>query len=313
MLTFFTTAKAFQGHDGIIQRNALQSWKLLRPDVEVILFGDEQGAAEVCAELGLRHEPEVRRHESGTKYLDFMFARAREMARHEYLCFSNCDIVLMGDFWQAFEKAKAWRERFLLVARRWDTDIAEPIDFGREDWERELRNLTLRTGFLQDESWIDFFVFRKGMYTKMPGLIVGHCYWDNWMIWRALSDGVAVVDGAEWVVPVHQNHGYAAKYGRIKGVPTDALSLMNLKAIGGVEHIRRIGAATYRFVSPGMIRPSGYRYTYPVRRVLRRAREVWTYRVWLPVWHGFLQTTRPVRSALGLRSKAVRGRSGNPS
>jgi hypothetical protein len=47
MLTFFTTAKPFVGHSGIIQRNALRSWKLLDPDVEVILFGDEEGAAEV--------------------------------------------------------------------------------------------------------------------------------------------------------------------------------------------------------------------------------------------------------------------------
>jgi hypothetical protein len=61
MLTFFATAKPFLGHSGIIQRNTLQSWKHLAPDVEVILFGDDEGAHEVCAELGLRHEPRVER------------------------------------------------------------------------------------------------------------------------------------------------------------------------------------------------------------------------------------------------------------
>jgi hypothetical protein len=65
MLTFFTTAKPFVGHSGIIQRNALRSWKLLDPDVEVILFGDEEGAAEVSGELGLRHETKVERDERG--------------------------------------------------------------------------------------------------------------------------------------------------------------------------------------------------------------------------------------------------------
>jgi hypothetical protein len=34
MLTFFTTAKPFRGHSGVIQRNALKSWTLLHPDVE---------------------------------------------------------------------------------------------------------------------------------------------------------------------------------------------------------------------------------------------------------------------------------------
>lgn len=36
---FFTTAKPFVGHNGVIQRNALRSWTLLHPGVEVILFG----------------------------------------------------------------------------------------------------------------------------------------------------------------------------------------------------------------------------------------------------------------------------------
>ena len=59
MITIFSTPKPFRGHNGLIQRNALQSWKRLHPDVEVILFGDEEGAAEVCREIGLRHEPEM--------------------------------------------------------------------------------------------------------------------------------------------------------------------------------------------------------------------------------------------------------------
>jgi len=36
ILTLFTTAKAFRGHSAIIQRNALQSRKLLHPDVDIM-------------------------------------------------------------------------------------------------------------------------------------------------------------------------------------------------------------------------------------------------------------------------------------
>lgn len=299
MLTFFTTAKAFLGHDGIIQWNALASWKRLDPNVEVILFGDDAGAAEVCAEMGLRHEPRVTRHQSGAKYLDFIFKRAQELSNSEYFCFSNCDIVLTEDFRLAFEKVRQWRERFLLVARRWDVDIAKPIDFERTHWTRDVRELALHKGLRQDESWIDFFVFRRGMYSDIPPLIVGHCYWDNWMIWRALSEGTPVVDADRFVVPIHQNHGYNAKYGRSKGVPTDALSQLNLRTIGGEEHIRRIDAATHRITSGGKIRRVMIRNTYVPREWLR-------YKVWLPVWHAALGLTRPVRSRLGMRSKAAR-------
>ena len=46
MLTFFTTAKPFVGHSGVIQRNALKSWTLMHPFAEVILFGNETGGAD---------------------------------------------------------------------------------------------------------------------------------------------------------------------------------------------------------------------------------------------------------------------------
>jgi hypothetical protein len=79
----FTTAKPFEGHIGIIQRNAFKSWMLLDRDVEIILFGDEDGAAEICTELDIRHEPYVERFESKYPYVNFMFARAQEIAKHE--------------------------------------------------------------------------------------------------------------------------------------------------------------------------------------------------------------------------------------
>ena len=300
MLTFFTTAKPFKGHDGIIQRNALKSWKLLNPDVEVILFGEDEGAAEVCAELGLIHHPHVERHESGKNRLDYMFQRASQIARHEYLCFSNCDIVLMQDFRRGFQKARAWRDQFLLVARRWDTDITEPIDFEEAGWAEGVRTLALTKGFQQSEHWIDFFLFRRGLYLDMPPLIVGHCYWDNWMIWKALKDGVPVIDGTPFIVAVHQNHGYSAESGRMKNVPSDPISRINLELIGGLENIRTIDASTYIVGRSSRI----YWNARPlVNDVTRRVQEVALYRLWLPLWHFVLGITRPVRSVLGLRSK----------
>src|SRR5882762_10409900 len=87
---FIYNGEAFAGHSGVIQRNALTSWTRLHADVEVILFGDDAGAAEIARELGLRHEPHVERNRFGTKRIDYMFARAQEIARHDVLCYSNC-------------------------------------------------------------------------------------------------------------------------------------------------------------------------------------------------------------------------------
>src|SRR5258708_11468255 len=129
MLTFFTTAKSFRAHIGIIQRNALQSWKALHPGIEIILFGNDEGAAEAAQKFGLRHEPHVECNELGTKRLDYLFARAQAIARHEILCYINCDIILMQDFCRAVGRVRAAHREFLMVGRRWDTDITAPLPF----------------------------------------------------------------------------------------------------------------------------------------------------------------------------------------
>jgi hypothetical protein len=81
MLTLFTTAKPLRGHSGIIQCDALKSWSLPHPDVEINLFGDDEVAVEVCAEYGLRHEPHVERHESAAKRLIIEVRRLSDVAR----------------------------------------------------------------------------------------------------------------------------------------------------------------------------------------------------------------------------------------
>jgi hypothetical protein len=296
MLTFFTTAKPFHSHDAIIQRNALQSWKLLHPDVEVILFGDDDGAAEVCIELGLRHEPFVERHkESGTKCLNYMFARTQQISGHEYFCFANCDIVLMRDFWDGFLKARAWRNQFLLVAQRWDTDVTEPIAFQDARWAEALRRLAMEKGVQQNEFWIDLFLFNRGLYLDMPALVVGHCHWDNWMIWKALSDGVPVLNGTPFIVPVHQNHGYSKASQRVKGMNEDPMSLFNLRLIGGRKRTRHIRSATHVLARNGNICWNVFRY---LDRPLKGMTPI---AYWL--WFRVLDVTRPLRHPLGLRSR----------
>src|SRR5262245_61056195 len=113
MLTIFSTPKPFVGHIDVIQRNAILSWRQLHPDVEIILVGDDPGAAEVCAELGLRHIPEVRRNAHGTKYLASIYDAVEEVARHPLLCHVNCDIVLMSDFMRAAEAVSRAHHPFL--------------------------------------------------------------------------------------------------------------------------------------------------------------------------------------------------------
>src|SRR5271154_6792772 len=158
MLTFFSTPKPFRGHIDVIQRNALRSWLQLHPDVEILLFGDDEGAAEVSQELGIRHFPRVRKNRYGTKYLASIYDQAQESARHDLLCHANCDILLLDDFVRAVQRIARDPAPFLMAGRRWDVDVREPIDFRVAEWQAKIDGLAKRADRQRPPQWIDYFV-----------------------------------------------------------------------------------------------------------------------------------------------------------
>lgn len=287
MLTIFCTPKPFRGHSNIIQRNALRSWKLLDPDVEVILFGDEEGSAEVCSELGLRHEPLVERNEYGTKYMNYLFHRAQEIALHDWLCYANCDIILMRDFRRAVGRLTRWRKEFLMVGRRWDTDITAPLDFSQPEWQDRLRNLSLSIGIQIPAHNIDYFVFPRGLYKNVPPFVLGRIWWDQWLVWHARSRRIAVVDASSAVIAVHQNHDYSYHPQGRDGVWGSEESKRNL-ALAGWRRLNTIDDASYMLKGEA-IRRTHRHWSVQAKREFER------------VWLGFLGATRPVRHRLGLR------------
>lgn len=297
MLTLFTTAKPFRGHIGVIQRNALQSWKRLHPDAEVILFGDDEGGAEACRELGIRHEPYVEKHK-GLNLVNYMFDRAEEISRHAALCYANCDMVLTDDFREALQRVIALKQRFLMVGRRWDTDVTAPLDFSRDGWAAEARSLARAQNRQRDGWWIDYFAFSRGLYKgQIPPLAVGRVYWDNWMLWYAGQSGAAVVDASRSVCAIHQNHDYGHHPQGKQGVWTDEQSQRNLALAGGLSHLRTIDSAGFLLTPAGLRRNVFCWYPYARRAANRFAGRVW--REW--IWHPALNVTRPLRHRLGLR------------
>ncbi len=298
MFTFFTTAKPFHGHDGIIQRNALKSWKLLHAETEVILFGDDEGASEVAQELGLRHERHTPRNEFGSNLLNYIFFQAQDLARHDVLCYVNCDIVLLPDFRQALEQVKSRLPRFLMVGRRWDTDIAEPIDFSSSTWREETSGRAMIANHQRDEWWIDYFAFRRGLFgADFPPLDVGRPYWDNHTVWKALDSGAAVVDASAAVVAVHQNHGYSQHPLGRKGIWQSEESQRNFALAGGWAHLRNIADAT-KLLDRGGIRVNLRHYWRIFQRTLAT--------ILSRMWFFFLDKTRPVRRKIGLRAENLR-------
>ncbi len=244
MLTIFTIPKPFAGHIGIIQRNALASWRRVLPDAEILICGEESGAREAAGQVGARLLADVERNEYETPLLGSTFRRVATEARGERLVYLNCDIVLLPDFAQAVERLGL--PSFLMVSRRWNLDVTEPLDLDAPGWDERLRQRVQSQGHLYRRDAIDLFVFpRTSPLTDLPPFAVGRPGWDNYFLYRARSLGIPVVDATAALTLVHQNHGYGHVPQRTGGLWEGPEARLNRALMGGSERFFDIGDATH--------------------------------------------------------------------
>jgi hypothetical protein len=207
-LTIFATPKKFDGHIGVIQRNAIQSWTRISPRPDIILFGTEAGTVEVAHEFRLVHVANIKCNQWGTPLVSDLFEQAESRSTSPVLSYVNSDIVLFDDFAQAVVRVAGLTPQFLLVGRRTDLDIKDSFSF-QGGWSEALRQRARREGKLQIARSIDYFAFSRGLYPAIPPLAIGRFWWDNWLLWKARSLHAAVVDATREVLIIHQNHDYS--------------------------------------------------------------------------------------------------------
>jgi hypothetical protein len=291
MLTIFACPKPFTDpHIATIQRNAITSWTLLRPAPEIMLFGDEEGTAQICSELALRHLPRVARNEYGTPLLSDLFGQAERLASNRLLCYVNADIILMSDFMQAAESVSGLERRFLMAGQRCDLDIRESLAF-ESGWEDRLRLRALREGRLTGPKGIDYFLFPRGLWGMLPDLALGRFHWDNWLLYRARALKSYLIDATSVITIVHQKHGYSFSN---EGPPLrDGPEARRNKEIAGdFRQTYTLDDATHRLTSAGLrLWPTGLLH-------LRSGRHRW-------LWFSVLAWSRPLRHRLGLRKTSI--------
>lgn len=246
MMTLFSLPKPWEGHIKTIQRNALKSWTLLSPRPEIILFGGESGTAAHCASLGVMSVPEVKRNSYGTPLVNDVFEQAQAKAAHDQMLCVNTDIVLFGDFVETLEMTKRLvrTPNILMIGRRWDIDIQDPINFDDEYWETNLRLRVAREGRQHGEWGIDYFAFPRGLWKNIPPFAWGRLAWDNWLVADALAQGIPVIDATAVLTVVHQNHDRSHYNGGLRNPEVRAnYALMKHKLAGTKQ-------ATYKLTMP---------------------------------------------------------------
>lgn len=233
-LTIFAIPKAFHRHTGVGQTNAIKSWHALRPQPRILLLGDDDGTAEIAAELGLEHIPHVQRNEFGTPLLKSVFALAHEAVHDGLMMFVNADIIVTSDLMRAIEQVTFGD--VLLTGRRTAMYVRERIDFSQPDWEDALRRRTATQGRLWGPTALDYFVFPHHLFTNVPNFAIGRGWWDHWLVAEAQRRGVTVVDATPSVMVIHQQHDFLATEESIRnlalyGLPWDAVSIARADAV----------------------------------------------------------------------------------
>ena len=267
MLTLFSIPKSFRGHNNVIQRNAIRSWTLLRPECEIILLGDDEGTREAAEEFGVKHIPEIARTEHGTPRLDSMFQAAEGAAQNQILCYVNADIILMDDLMRAVEQVRDWERRSMMSGQRWDLDVENPLDF-ESNWEEQLRGRLEHSGRLHAATGADYYVYTNGLLGEIPPFAIGRTAWDQWLLYRARANHAALVDVTQAVTAVHQSHDYSHAVGGEESVWGGPEAKRNQRLAGGRAYLFMIKDRTH------VLTPKGCKTVFDLWRIWRFLRTV---------------------------------------
>lgn len=264
-LTIFTAPKAFTNpHISLIQRNALQNWLHLGPEVAVLMMGQEVGMPEVAAEMGIRNVHEVKCNEAGPPLISSMIAYARELTDSPYLCISNADVLYFPDVISATQDMARLSENFVILGQRWDLDVRQEIDFS-PGWQDRLWQDVRQRGRMHPPLGSDYFIFPRQLLADIPDFTIGRSGWDNWIIYHALQRGWDIVDASHSLRLVHQNHDYSHLPGNRPPYKLPETK-KNIALAGGEENMLTILDLPNQLVK-GKIRPAPLTFARLVRKL----------------------------------------------
>jgi hypothetical protein len=206
----------------------------------MVLLGNDEGVADIAAELKALHISNVLCNDHGTPMVSDAFAKVRSVSDSPVLSYVNTDIILLNDFTKAARYAlESGFANWMIAGQRHDLDICKPLDFS-DGWENDIKNDVLVHGQLHGKSGMDYFIFPKDIPIVLPPFAVGRPGWDSWMIYQARSLAIPVVDAVEVITAIHQNHPPAY---RSNGVE----ACRNKISAGGVYRMGTLRDADWRF------------------------------------------------------------------
>lgn len=232
-ISILACPKSFIGTAAAIQRTALATWQQISAPVEIILYGDSPGVAEVAAEHGVKHVPAVETAVSGVPLFSAIARHAAAEARYDWQIYLNADIILPPDLVSRLQPAA--NRSCMITGER--MDLTQGTAWKVEaDWHGQLNRLW-EQGAAQPHgpTGMDYFVFPRGLWSELKTLPLGRGGYDNALLAYCLRRGVPIVDATAVLPVVHQWHDYSQLAGGMTAVHQGD-EARGLQALHDIQH-----------------------------------------------------------------------------
>lgn len=265
-ITIFSVPKPFIGSTKIIQTNAIKSWLKLKPKPNIILMGNEKGVKTMCNRFHLKHCSNIKTNKYGTPLVSDVFIKGQNKSKTSIVMYVNCDIILVGSLIESIKIINKKFNKFLIVGKRCDLQINKLLSFNTSYWEKSLLRKKKMEGILKNGSWIDYFVFKKNTFKKIPPFALGRTFWDKWLIWYIKTKKYPIVDVTETVTAIHQIHPY---FRNSKYIWTGSEALNNIKLAGGWSHGATINDSDYKLTKNFILKKHKKPFIYIFKNIFK--------------------------------------------
>ncbi len=245
-ITIFSVPRSFEDLHKIIQTNSINSWLQLKPKPEIILFGDDLGVAQFAKQKKIIHISKIKKNKFGTPRIDDAFNIAKKLAKNDYLCYINSDIIIDPKLLEVITALSKHHKSFLAVGRRWNLKIEKKINFSNKNWYKDIKQKALKHNKLYSPTGVDMFIFDKNFFSKIPKFAIGRTVWDNWLMYYAKSKNLPLIEITDSLTLVHQDHSYKKFKTDKKHFRKGREGKENLKAAGGYYYMLTTKDVDYR-------------------------------------------------------------------
>ncbi len=253
MITIFSTPKNFTNEFTKIQKNAFLNWRSLSKKIEIIIMGNSLGAESEAKKIGAKYIKEIESSKDGIPTIPGLFKTAEKNSTNDILCYVNSDILFPKNFLETIKILKMYNRKYLAVGHRWDLNVNELIDFSNSDDSNNFWSYAKEKSKKHSCTGIDYFIFKKGTFNKIPKLVIGRIGWDNWLLWKARNKRIPLIDISDNVFTIHQNHSYNYKsYKNHADLLSSNDAIHNIKITG--ENALNLLDSNYHIVSSNIKR-----------------------------------------------------------